>query len=69
MQTKLKIGGMHWGTCKRRLEGLFSMIDGIKSAEVVVEDELAYIESEAELDLEHLKEEIEDMGFEFLGKI
>lgn len=69
MQTKLKIEGMHWGTCKRRLEGFFSMVDGITSAKVVVEDCVAHIESEGELDLDYLKEEIDDMGFDLVGKI
>ncbi len=44
------------------------MVEGITSANVVVEDCLAYIESETELDIDYLKEEIEDMGFECLGK-
>ncbi len=68
VKTTLKINGMHWGTCKRRLEGFFSMIEGITSANVVVEDCLAHIESDSELDIDYLKEEIEDMGFECLGK-
>ncbi len=44
------------------------MIEGITSANVVVEDCLAHIESDKELDIAYLTEEIEDMGFECLGK-
>lgn len=44
------------------------MVDGIKEAHVEVKKGIATIESESELDLAYLKEEIEDMGFDFLGK-
>lgn len=44
------------------------MVEGIKEAKVDVKAGIATIVSEAELDLNYLKEEIEDMGFDFLGK-
>ncbi len=44
------------------------MEENITSAEVKVEEGFAYLESETALDLEHISEEIEDMGFEFLGE-
>lgn len=68
MKTVVKIGGMHCGNCKKRLEGFFTAIEGVKEAEVDLESASARIESESQLDLAFLKEEIEDMGFEFLGK-
>ncbi len=43
------------------------MVEGITSANVIVEDCVAHIESETALDIDYLTEEIEDMGFECLG--
>lgn len=64
-KVEIKIEGMHCEGCSKRLTKVLNNVEGVKSAEVSLENKLADIEyDETVAKLEDLYEAIEDAGFE-----
>ena len=64
-KVEIKIEGMHCEGCSKRLTKVLNNVEGVKSAEVSLENKLADIEyDETIAKLEDLYEAIEDAGFE-----
>ncbi|TMW73313.1 copper chaperone CopZ [Alteribacter natronophilus] len=61
----IKVDGMTCGHCKASVEGALNSLDGVKSAEVSLDDKQVTVEyDEAAVELAALKEEIDDQGFD-----
>ena len=64
-KVEIKIEGMHCEGCSNRLTKVLNNVDGVKNAEVSLENKLANIEyDETVAKLEDFYEAIEDAGFE-----
>ena len=64
-KVEIKIEGMHCEGCSKRLTKVLSNVEGVKNAEVSLENKLADIEyDETVSKLEDFYEAIEDAGFE-----
>ena len=64
-EVSLKIKGMHCTGCSTRLEKVLKNQDGVKEANVSLEEAKADIEyDDSQIGLEEIKEAIEDAGFE-----
>lgn len=64
-KVEIKIEGMHCEGCSKRLTKVLNLVDGVKNAEVSLENKLADIEyDETVAKLEDFYEAIEDAGFE-----
>jgi copper chaperone len=61
----LKVSGMSCQGCVRNITGVLQAIDGVKSAEVSLEDAQARVQfSPDKVALARLREAIEDAGFD-----
>ena len=64
-KVEIKVEGMHCEGCSKRLTKVLSNVDGVKNAEVSLENKLADIEyDDTVAKLEDFYEAIEDAGFE-----
>lgn len=64
-KVEIKIEGMHCEGCSKRLTKVLNNVEGVKNADVSLENKLAGIEyDETVAKLEDLYEAIEDAGFE-----
>ena len=64
-EVSLKIKGMHCTGCSTRLEKVLNNQDGVDEASVSFENENAKVKyDDSIIDLDTLKETIEDAGFE-----
>lgn len=64
-ETNLKIEGMHCAGCSTRLERVLNNLEGVKTAKVSLEEKKATIKyDETKINIENIKETIEDAGFE-----
>ena len=63
MKKELFIDGMSCGHCKMRVEDILSSIDGIKSAEVILDEKKAIIEIYNEIDEDLISRLIEEAGY------
>lgn len=64
-EINLKVSGMHCTGCSNRLEKVLNNLDGVESANVDFESTIAHIVyDENVLNIEKIKEAIEDAGFE-----
>lgn len=63
MKREIFIEGMTCNHCKMRVEKTLKEIDGITSAEVVLADQKAVVESEKDLDEALITELIDDVGY------
>ncbi|PYZ98123.1 copper resistance protein CopZ [Alteribacter lacisalsi] len=64
-QETIKVDGMTCGHCKASVEGALNNLDGVKRAEVSLEEKQVTVEyDESSVDLATLKEEIDDQGFD-----
>ena len=62
---EIKVEGMHCESCSNRLTKILNNVEGVKTAEVSLENKLAKIEyDETVAKLDDLYEAIEDAGFE-----
>ncbi len=68
MKRNIRIDGMTCGHCKNRVELLINSLDGYSNAVADVENKSLSFECD-NFDEEFIKEEIEDLGFEYLGKV
>lgn len=64
-EINFKVSGMHCTGCSNRLEKVLNNLDGVESANVDFESTTAHIVyDENVLNIEKIKEAIEDAGFE-----
>lgn len=64
MKTKLDIDGMHCASCAAGIESFLKSQKGIEMAKVDFDQEEARIRYTDKADLEHIRSQIEDMGYE-----
>ena len=63
-ETNLKIEGMHCAGCSTRLERVLNNLEGVETAKVSLEEKKATIKyDETKINIENIKEAIEDTGF------
>ena len=63
-ETNLKIEGMHCAGCSTRLEKILNNLEGVEKAKVSLEEKKATIKyDETKINIENIKEAIEDAGF------
>lgn len=63
-EINLKIEGMHCTGCSTRLEKVLNNLEGIETAKVSLEEKKATIKyDETKINIESIKETIEDAGF------
>lgn len=63
-ETNLKIEGMHCAGCSTRLEKVLKNLEGVEIAKVSLEEKKATIKyDETKINIENIKEAIEDAGF------
>ena len=63
-ETNLKIEGMHCAGCSTRLEKVLNNLEGVETAKVSLEEKKATIKyDETKINIETIKEAIEDAGF------
>ena len=67
MTTIIKINGMSCGHCSMAVKKALVQIEGVEKVEVSLEDKTATINSTTSLDINILKEIIDDEGYEFVG--
>ncbi len=67
MTTIIKINGMSCGHCSMAVKKALGQIEGVEKVEVSLEDKTATINSTTSLDINILKEIIDDEGYEFVG--
>lgn len=63
-EINLKVIGMHCEGCENRIKNLLSTIDGIEEVIANHIDGSVLIKTNKEVDIEDIKEKIEDLGFE-----
>lgn len=64
IETNLKIEGMHCAGCSTRLEKVLKNLEGVETAKVSLEEKKATIKyDETKINIENIKEAIEDAGF------
>lgn len=63
-EIQLKVNGMVCGGCKKRVENALNAIDGINGTVADYETGLVVIKANDEIDINVVKEKIEDIGFE-----
>lgn len=67
MTTIIKINGMSCGHCSMAVKKALGQIEGVEKVEVNLEEKTATISSTTSLDINILKEIIDDEGYEFVG--
>ena len=67
MTTIIKINGMSCGHCTMAVKKALGQIEGVETVEVNLEEKTATISSTTSLDINILKEIIDDEGYEFIG--
>ena len=67
MTTIIKINGMSCGHCSMAVKKALGQIEGVETVEVNLEEKTATINSTTSLDINILKEIIDDEGYEFIG--
>jgi Cu+-exporting ATPase len=69
MTTIIKINGMSCGHCSMAVKKALGQIEGVETVEVNLEEKTATISSTTSLDINILKEIIDDEGYEFYNFI
>ena len=67
MTTIIKINGMSCGHCSMAVKKALGQIEGVETVEVNLEEKTDTISSTTSLDINILKEIIDDEGYEFIG--
>ena len=63
-EINLKVKGMHCEGCENRIKNSLSTIEGIEEVIANHIDGTVLIKTNKEVDIEDIKEKIEDLGFE-----
>lgn len=66
MTTIIKINGMSCGHCSMAVKKALGQIEGVEKVEVNLEEKTATISSTIDLDVNILKEIIDNEGYEFV---
>lgn len=67
-QTQLHVKGMTCGHCKMAVTNALEELDGVKSAEVSVENGKADVEyDDAKVNLNQMKEAVEEQGYDVVA--
>lgn len=64
---QLKVNGMVCEGCKKRVENALHSIDGINEAVADYKNGIVVIKANEDIDINAIKEKIEDIGFEVEG--
>ena len=67
MNKTVIIKGMSCGHCSMAVKKALGQIEGVETVEVNLEEKTATISSTTSLDINILKEIIDDEGYEFIG--
>lgn len=67
MKKKILITGMTCGHCVKRVENALLSVEGVVSALVSLEDKSASIETNHEIEDQHIREVIDDAGYDVEG--
>lgn len=67
MNYELTIEGMMCEHCKKRVEDILCGMDGVTSADVVLDEKKAYVKAEKEIDASEFEKVITDAGYKFIG--
>lgn len=66
---KLQIKGMTCAHCKSTVEKAMKEIDGVKSADVQLDEGIVTVTFDPDkVDIDHFTEAIDDAGYEFVGQ-
>lgn len=68
-KTTVSIGGMNCAACVRRVENAIKRVPGVKDASVNLAASKAQIIHEASANPAHIKQALEDAGYQFLGLV
>ena len=63
-EINLKVKGMHCEGCENRIKNSLNTIDGVDEVIANHVDGTVLVKTNKEVDLEEIKERIEDLGFE-----
>jgi len=64
MTTELKIGGMSCGHCARAVGDSLRNIEGVKTANVILEEGRATVETQGDVPVERLIAAVQEEGYE-----
>ena len=64
MKTILKVKGMHCEGCENRIKNVIASVENVEEVKADHETKEVEIKSTETLDLNEIKEKIEDLGFE-----
>ncbi len=64
MKTILKVKGMHCEGCENRIKNVLASVENVEEVKADHETKEVEIKSTETLDLNEIKEKIEDLGFE-----
>ena len=65
-ETIIKVKGMMCGGCENRVKNTLSELADIESVEASFSEEIVKVISNKEIDIDIIKEKIEDLGFEVI---
>ncbi|MBQ9266690.1 MAG: heavy-metal-associated domain-containing protein [Clostridia bacterium] len=65
-ELELNVSGMHCTGCENRIKNVLGGIDGVKEVEANFETGKVKVISEGDIDLEEVKERIEDLDFKVI---
>lgn len=65
----IKINGMSCSHCAKRVEDALKEIDNIKKVKVNLDDNTAIISYKDEIDLDLVKNKINDLDYEYIGVV
>lgn len=66
-EVELKIDGMHCSGCENRVKNSLKTINGIKEVEANHETGIVKITSKKEIDMEEVKQKIENLDFKVIN--
>lgn len=67
MKKIIKVDGMHCDKCVSRVKKCLESIDNIRIVDVILENKEVVIEYDNNIDLNLIKEKIDDLGFEVIN--
>ena len=67
MEKIIKINGMKCDKCANRVKGALESIDEVSKVQVILDEGIAKIEGNDNLNVDIIKEKIDDLGYEVTG--
>lgn len=65
-EIKIKVKGMHCSGCENRIKKVLELLDEVESASASSSEGEVIVTLNKEINLELIKEQIEDLGFEVI---